>query len=244
MAIRITFPIALLTPKAAECDNLLVPVALSCTHVGISSIRVEPTWMILGQSAGIAAALSAKQSIAVQKLPYPALRERLLAQKQVLDLPVLPDVPPEAKGVMNVDPKTLPGLVLDDSQAELKGQWSRSSGFKPHIGTGYLHDDKRSDGQSVAIFRCKAPKTGRYELRMAYSPHETRATKVPVTIQSNGRKTDIIVDQTLPLAAGEAFRTIGIVKLDGDVETVITVSNAGTEGFVILDALQLIESNN
>ena len=65
-----------------------------------------------------------------------------------------------------------------------------------------------------------------------------------MTIQNNGRKTDIIVDQTLPLAAGEAFRTIGSVELDGGVETVITVSNTGTDGFVILDALQLIEANN
>ncbi len=237
-------PYRAITPKAAECDNMLVPVALSCTHVGIASIRVEPTWMILGQSAGIAAAMTAKQNVSVQKLPYPALRERLLAQKQVLELPVLPDIPPEAKGVMNVDPNSLPGIVLDDSQAELKGQWSRSSGFKPYIGVGYLHDDKRADGQSMAIFRCKVPKTGRYELRMAYSPHATRATKVPVTIQCGGRKTDITVDQTQPLAAGEAFRTIGSVQLDGGVETVITISNPGTDGFVILDALQLIEANN
>jgi hypothetical protein len=237
-------PYRAITPKAAECDNLLVPVALSCTHVGISSIRVEPTWMILGQSAGIAAALSAKQNISVQKLSYPALRDRLLAQKQVLDLPVLPDVPPEPKGAMDVAPKTLPGIVLDDTQAELKGQWSHSSGFKPHIGTGYLHDDKRADGQSIAIFRCKVPKSGRYDLRMAYSPHATRATKVPLTIECDGRKTDITVDQTQPLAAGEAFRTIGSVELDGDFETVITLSNTDTDGFVILDALQLIESKN
>jgi hypothetical protein len=141
-------PYRAITPKASECSNLLVPVALSCTHVGISSIRVEPTWMILGQSAGIAAAMSAKQNIAVQKLPYLGLRERLLAQKQVLDLPVLADLPSEPKGAMNINPKTLPGIVLDDTQAELKGEWSRSSSFKPHIGTGYLHDDKRGDGQS------------------------------------------------------------------------------------------------
>ncbi|MBN8418401.1 MAG: FAD-dependent oxidoreductase [Verrucomicrobia bacterium] len=236
-------PYRAITPKADECDNLLVPVALSCTHVGISSIRVEPTWMILGQSAGVAAALSAKQNLTVQKLPYPALRERLLAQNQVLELPLLPDLPPEPKGAMNVDPKTLPGIVLDDAQAALQGPWSRSSGFKPHIGTGYLHDDKRGDGQSIAVFSFKSLKTGRYELRMAYSPHETRATKVPVTIQCSGRKTDITVDQTQPLAAGEAFRTIGSVQLDDGVETTITISNAGTDGFVILDALQLIEAN-
>jgi hypothetical protein len=76
-------------PRTEECTNLLVPVALSCTHVGISSIRVEPTWMILGQSAGIAAALTAKseQAVSVQELPYPKLRQRLLAQGQILDLP-------------------------------------------------------------------------------------------------------------------------------------------------------------
>ena len=80
-------PYRAILPKPGECDNLLVPVALSCTHVGISSIRVEPTWMILGQSAGIAAALIAEEDVAAHRLPYPKLRERLLAQKQVLDLP-------------------------------------------------------------------------------------------------------------------------------------------------------------
>jgi len=237
-------PYRAITPKAAECDNLLVPVALSCTHVGISSIRVEPTWMILGQSAGIAAAMSAKQNLAVQKLPYPALRERLLAQKQVLALPVLAELPPEAKGAISIDPKTLPGIVLDDTQAELKGEWSHSSGFKPHVGTGYLHDDKRADGQSIATFRFKAPQPGKYDLRMAYSAHETRATKVPVTIESGGRKTELKVDQTKPLPAGEAFRSIGTVELDNGLETTISLSNTGTDGFVILDALQLIESKN
>ena len=231
-------PYRAITPKAAECSNLLVPVALSCTHVGISSIRVEPTWMILGQSAGIAAAMSAKQNVAVQRLPYLALRERLLAQKQVLDLPVLADLPPESRGAVSIDPKTLPGIVLDDKEAELKGEWSHSSGFKPHIGTGYLHDDKRADGQSVAVFRFKAPKAGRYDLRMAYSAHETRATRVPLTIVSGGRTTQLTIDQTKPLPAGEAFRSIGAVELDAD--TTLILSNKDTDGFVILDAFQVL----
>ncbi len=235
-------PYRAITPKAAECENLLVPVALSCTHVAISSIRVEPTWMILGQSAGIAAALSAQQNVAVQGLPYPTLREHLLKQKQVLDLPVLATLPPAPQGARGIDPKTLPGIVLDDTQAELKGAWDRSSSFTPHIGTGYLHDDRRSDGQSSATFRFKAPKPGRYDLRMAYSPHETRTTKLPLSIQSGRHKTDITVDQTLPLPAGEAFRTIASVELSDAEETIITVRNQRTNGFVILDALQLMES--
>jgi hypothetical protein len=84
-------PYRAIQPRADDCANLLVPVALSCSHVAFCSIRVEPTWMILGQSAGIAAALSARQNLAVQKLSYPNLREHLLAQKQVLELPPLPN---------------------------------------------------------------------------------------------------------------------------------------------------------
>ncbi len=233
-------PYRAILPKASECDNLLVPVALSCTHVGISSIRVEPTWMILGQSAGIAAALSAKQNVTVQKLPYPVLRERLLAQKQALELPTLAALRPEPATPISIDPKTLPGIVLDDAQAEIKGPWTRSATFKPHIGTGYLHDEKRGDGESSATFHFKAPKSGRYEVRMAYSAHETRAKNVPVVIQSGVFKTEITADQTRALPDGQPFRSIGTAELSAEGDTTITVSNTGTVGFLILDAIQLI----
>jgi hypothetical protein len=72
--------------------------------VVICSIRVEPTWMIIGQSAGIAAALAAEQNVAVQDLPYPELRKRLLAQGQVLDLPDLPHGSPAGEKKEAVDP--------------------------------------------------------------------------------------------------------------------------------------------
>ena len=233
-------PYRAILPKRAECSNLLVPVALSCTHVAISSIRVEPTWMILGQSAGIAAAMTAQGDGSVQELPYAKLRERLLARGQVLELPVLPELPPEPPGVVSIDPKTLPGIVLDDESAELAGEWSRSTNFKPHIGRGYRHDDQRGDGQSKAVFCFRAPKSGEYELRMAYSAHETRATEVPVTVKSGKATTTLKVDQTTPLAKGEPFRSVGRCQLEADVETTIEVSNVGTAGFVILDALQLL----
>ncbi len=76
-------------PKPEQCVNLLVPVALSCTHVGISSLRIEGAWMVIGQGAGVAAAIAAKESVTVQKVPYETLRKRLLAQGQVLDLPTV-----------------------------------------------------------------------------------------------------------------------------------------------------------
>ena len=80
-------PYRSLTPKSDECVNLLVPVCLSSTHVAFSSIRVEPTWMMLGQSAGVAAAMAYETKTDVQKLPYGELKQRLLKQKQVVDFP-------------------------------------------------------------------------------------------------------------------------------------------------------------
>jgi hypothetical protein len=77
-------------PQAAQCSNLLVPVALSSTHVAMSSLRIEGAWMVIGQGAGVAAALAAKQGVTVQELPYANLRERLVAQQQALTLPAPP----------------------------------------------------------------------------------------------------------------------------------------------------------
>jgi hypothetical protein len=235
-------PYRAITPSASECSNLLVPVALSATHVAYSSVRVEPTWMAIGQSAGVAAALAAKEGVTVQALDYGRLRARLLAQNQVLDLPVLPPVGKVARssGPISIDLKSLPGLILDDSQAELSGDWERSTNFKPHVGTGYLHDEQRSDGKSRAVFRFKAPADGEFELRMAYSAHETRTTRLPVTIVGGGSEHRFTVDQTQPMPAGEAFREVGRIRLRLGMDYTITVTNQDTKGFVILDAFQLL----
>lgn len=79
-------PYRSITPREEECANLLVPVCLSATHVALSSVRVEPTWMMLGQSAGVAAAMAAEADVAVQQLPIGDLQKRLVAAGQVLDL--------------------------------------------------------------------------------------------------------------------------------------------------------------
>lgn len=79
-------PYRSITPREEECVNLLVPVCLSATHVALSSVRVEPTWMMLGQSAGVAAAMAAEADVAVQQLPISDLQKRLVATGQVLEL--------------------------------------------------------------------------------------------------------------------------------------------------------------
>ena len=77
-----------MTPRPNEADNLLVPVCLSATHPIYGSIRMEPTYMVLGQSAGAAAALAIEYNLPIQRVPYPRLRAVLLKGNQKLSWPV------------------------------------------------------------------------------------------------------------------------------------------------------------
>ncbi|WP_031529113.1 FAD-dependent oxidoreductase [Dyadobacter crusticola] len=74
-----------LVPKKAECQNLLVPLCLSSTHIAFGSIRMEPVFMILGQSAASAAVLAIDKKVAVQDVDYAELRKQLLKDKQRLE---------------------------------------------------------------------------------------------------------------------------------------------------------------
>ena len=76
-----------IVPKKQEIQNLLVPVCLSASHIAYGSIRMEPVFMILGQSAATAASLAIDEGTAVQDVDYDLLEKRLLEDKQVLDLP-------------------------------------------------------------------------------------------------------------------------------------------------------------
>ena len=80
-------PYGSLTPKRAECTNLLVPVCASTSHIAFGSVRMEPVFMILGQSAATAAAMAIDGGLPVQDVSYDRLRARLLEDGQVLEAP-------------------------------------------------------------------------------------------------------------------------------------------------------------
>lgn len=81
------YPIAFrsIVPRAGQCRNLLVPVCVSATHIAFGSIRMEPVFMVLGQSAATAACLAIDADVPVQSVDYAELRQRLLADGQVLE---------------------------------------------------------------------------------------------------------------------------------------------------------------
>lgn len=229
------YPIAYraITPKREECTNLLVPVALSSSHIAFGSIRMEPVFMILGQSAATAACQAIYDKVAVQDVDYPRLRERLLADRQILEY----TGPKRRKAQAEIDPAKLTGVVIDNDKAELSGSWVQADTVFPRVGANYRHDDNRNKGELRARYRAEL-KSGEYEVRVSWPVNRNRATNVPVTIHHAGGEKQIKVDQTKRPTINGVFHSLGIFKFDGTAEVEIT--NADTDGYVILDAVQFV----
>ncbi|MBL9153788.1 MAG: FAD-dependent oxidoreductase [Verrucomicrobiales bacterium] len=220
-----------IVPKTGQTANLLVPVALSASHIAYGSIRMEPVFMILGQSAATAASIAIDDKLTIQTVPYARLRERLIADGQILDLP------PDAKPQVFVDPATLPGLVLDDTQAEWTGAWNESASNRPYIGQGYRHDGHDGIGGKSATFRATLPRPGRYAVRLSWSVASNRATNATVTLTHRGGRETVRVNQRQASNAdANGFSTVATLDFDTTAEVVIT--NDGADGHVVVDAVQ------
>ena len=83
-------------PRKGECENLLVSICISASHASYGSIRMEPVYMAISQSAAIAAGLAIDKNVSVQEVAYRALREKLLAGKQIVDVSQVPTPTPKA----------------------------------------------------------------------------------------------------------------------------------------------------
>jgi hypothetical protein len=222
-----------IVPKSGECPNLLVPVCLSSSHIAYGSIRMEPVFIVLGQSAATAAALAIDAKTDVQKVDYAKLRERLVADKQVLEF----DAPPSRGGIpLN----TLNGTVVDDDQAERVGFEAVSSTLGPYVGTGYRHDGGTDRGKQSAKYVPDLPAAGKYHVRMSYSPGNNRATNVQVTVRHADGTTVVTVNQQKRPAVSEAFHHLGTFLFEKGKAGSVTVSNAGADGHVIIDAVQWV----
>lgn len=223
-----------IVPKRGEVENLLVPICVSASHIAYGSIRMEPVFMALGQSAATAAVMAIDDGIAVQDVDYPKLRKRLLADGQALDI----RKGTKPKPVVSVE--KLEGVVVDDKNATYKGDWTASSSTDPYIGAGYHHDGNVEKGQKLAIFNAQL-KPGRYEVRLAYTQNKNRATRVPVRIVCAGGRTEFKrIDQTQAPKLNNAFVSLGTFAFDAAAPATVEVGTEGTTGYVVVDAVQFI----
>ncbi|SKB08370.1 FAD dependent oxidoreductase [Prosthecobacter debontii] len=219
-------------PKADQCSNLLVPICLSASHISYGSIRMEPVFMVLGQSAATAAVQAIEQGSTVQGIDYEKLKARLLADGQVLDFesPPIPEVSRFIK-------KDLPGIVVDDMQASLTGFDKEGHTTPGFVEDGYRHDNNEHKGEQRARFTPELS-AGKYEVLISYSALSNRATEVPVIIHHASGQDTVLVNQTKLPSGKHGFQPVGTYTFEAGQSGWVEISNQGTKGHVIIDAVQ------
>jgi hypothetical protein len=187
-------------------------------------------------------AIDARQ--AVQDVPYAKLRERLKADGQVLEYASTESAADERKKRDVVDLKKLPGIIIDDADAKLTGNWKISRAAPSFIGEGYQHDQDARDGKATARFEAKLPAAGQYEVRFAYTPNNNRSSKAAIEIEhAQGRASATINERQEPPLDGN-FISLGTFAFTADRPAIVTVSNRSSDGYVVIDAIQFIPASN
>ncbi len=166
-----------------------------------------------------------------------AVQEEIAAVKKQL----------RALGQMNVSLKgnqvsqgELGGIVVDDVDAELVGEWKKSTSQHRWVDAGYAHDLNKEKGAKSATFRPNVDKAGRYHVRLGFSQGSNRASNTPVKIRHADGEIELKVDQRMRPPIDNLFLELGTFRFEAGTKGFIQISNRGTQGVVIIDAVQLL----
>ncbi|MBI5685250.1 MAG: FAD-dependent oxidoreductase [Verrucomicrobia bacterium] len=132
------------------------------------------------------------------------------------------------------------GILLDDGAGEFIGDWVESAKQPALVGKGYRHDSNREQGKKSARFTPDIKEAGDYEVRLIHVATNNRATKVPVTIISADGEKTVTVNQREDALVKGVPRALGVFKFAAGKKGSVTISNAGADGFVVVDAVQFV----
>ncbi|MPY91060.1 MAG: FAD-dependent oxidoreductase [Luteitalea sp.] len=219
------YPIAYrsLTPKRAEVTNLLVPVALSATHIVYGSIRMEPVFMVLGQAAAVAASMAIEANASVQEVDVTAL-QRALRQNPLAD-------------------GSIPEVLVDDrfeDRVQVSGRWSAAE-VQGRYGPSVLRSD--APGGSVR-FLPEITTPSAYTVYLYWPSAEGLATNAPVDIRHAEGTEQLTLDLR---RSGESLQhgiaswtSLGEFRFAPDEEAWLEIRSDGADGVVLADAVLLV----
>lgn len=219
---------------------------ISVNHEALGPVRVMRTCGMMGEIVGKAAWICVSQNTTprgVYESHLPLLKE-LMTQPGVgrrADLNGPLAIPPGASVASftgsGIDPATLEGIVVDDSDALLTGRWSDTGSLTGFVGDGYRYS---SDDKASARYTFHVPKSGVYEIRVNWLPHENRAHSAHITIQTAEGEKTVQVDQTKAPGGPKGFESLGTFRFDRDTPGAVTFLVAGAAGVVHIDAVQIV----
>ena len=142
-----------------------------------------------------------------------------------------------------INQSVLPGVVVDNPDAELKGIWAHSSGVRNFVGIDYIYATK-GDGNNTARFPVKFEKAGQYEVHISYTHHPNRSSNTLVKVlHKDGVATRRIDQQKQPSLDGY-FISLGTYGFPEGVHDALEISNEGANGTIVADAVQFIPSDS
>ena len=213
-----------LTPKREEVTNLLVPVALSASHIAFGSIRMEPVYMVLGQATAVAATMAIDAGVAVQEIDVPALQQELREN-------------PLADG-------STPEVLVDDSYTEqvtIRGEWEREQPSGTY-GLSVLRSEG-GDGGSVR-FTPEIRTAGLYTVYLYWPAVDGLASNAPVAIRHAGGTEERTIDlrrETEGVQHGiVSWVSLGEYSFDPAQEAWLEIGTQGADGAVLADAVLFV----
>ena len=136
----------------------------------------------------------------------------------------------------------LEGVVVDDADAELQGEWGTSANLKGFTGTGYRYAD--ADSGATATFTLTTKETGAHEVQLAYRAHDKRGTTVPVLIRSPQRSGQHTVNMRVRPDLPGGFISLTTVELQAGQRVVVQLGSNGANGRVCADAVRLLKTRD
>ena len=212
-----------LTPKREECDNLLVPVCLSASHIAYGSIRMEPVFMLLGQSAAKAACLAIDGGVKVQEVDVKEI------QRMYVEDPLLDGTPAD--------------IIVDDASLDAPAAWTRIE-MNNGYGRSYLVLNPTSQEQTLRYpFEVKSD--GKYEIYTYFIRRGESSKKTELVVSDGNTQKGVVLNadeiQVLGQTSGE-WVSLGEYDLQSGKPGYVEFTNKGTvTGQICADAVLLVK---
>jgi hypothetical protein len=208
-------------PKQKEAANLFVPVCLSASHIAYGSIRMEPVFMVLGQSSAVAACQAIDKKITVQQVNVKEVQRLLMSD-------------PLADG-------STPEVLVDNEDGHITGNWKteQSGGYGPT----YLTDDSKSKIVKSVRFVPENLKKGVYHVYTYFPKVANPSTKTYVTIYDGKKATEKVIDQADLHVEGQTsgeWLSLGAYNLSQEKKPYVEISNKNADGVIVADAVLFV----
>ncbi|XHR97001.1 FAD-dependent oxidoreductase [Mucilaginibacter sp. UC70_90] len=210
-----------IVPKQKEAANLFVPVCLSASHIAYGSIRMEPVFMVLGQSSAVAACQAIDKKIAIQEVNVKEVQSLLRTD-------------PLADGSM-------PEVLVDNEDSHVTGDWKteKSGGYGPT----YLTDNSKAETAKSVRFIPEKLKKGAYHVYTYFPKVMNPATKTYITIYDGDKATEKIINQSDLQVEGQTsgeWLPLGLYNFSEEDKAYVEISNKNADGVIVADAVLFV----